>query len=129
MPRVKGRIRAEGGEDGRPSEEGLLVRSKNSWPCHVALAVDTFLEAHERVLKALHWGFTHGFLRMFAKSRSLGSAERLLRDMVPKMALHERVVNTVLGLHPRVAPGVGRETFTFTGEASVARNGVHDGCT
>ena len=69
VPRVKGIIRAEGGEEGRPSEEDLPVRSKNSWPCLVAPAVDTLPEADERVVKTLHWGYTHGLLRTFTQSQ------------------------------------------------------------
>ena len=134
---MKGRIRAEGGEEGRPSEEDLLVRSnsnsnsnlKNSWPCHVAPAVGTLLEAHERVVKTLCWGYTHGLLRTFAKSRSLGPAKRSLRSMVTTIALHERVVNTLRGLHSRFAPDLYPEPIAWSSKAFVAKHGVHNGST
>ena len=74
VPCVGGVARAEEGEKGRPSEEGVLVRSEHLWSGRVVPAVDTLLEAYERVVKTLRWGYTHGLPRTFAKSRSLGPA-------------------------------------------------------
>ena len=73
--------------------------------------MDTLLEAHERVVKTLRWGYTHGLLRAFTKRHPHGPAKRSLRSMVTTMALHERVVNTLLGLHSRVAPNVYQEPY------------------
>ena len=42
---------------------------------------------------------------------------------------YERVVNTSLGLHLRVAPKVCQEPASCSGKAFAAKNGVHDGST
>ena len=76
---VGGEVCNEEGEEGRPSEEDVLVRSNNSWPGHVAPAVESLLEAYERVVKALRWGYNHEMPRKIAKSRPLAPAMRSLR--------------------------------------------------
>ena len=67
--------------------EDVLVRSNNPRLSNVAPAMDTLLEAYERV------------------------------------------INTSLGLHSRVAPKVCQEPVSWSGKAFAAKNGVHDGST
>ena len=78
---------------------------------------------------ALRWGYTQRLLRTFDKSRPHGPEERTLRSMLPAMALHERVVNTLLGLQSWAAPNACQEPLLWSGKALMAKHGVHDGST
>ena len=47
--------------------------------------------------------------------------------MVSAMALHERVLYTLLGLHLRVAPNLYQEQLSWPGKIFVAKHGAQDG--
>ena len=71
-------------------------------------------------------GYTYGLLRTPSQSRPHGWAKHSVRSKVSTMALHERFVNTILGLHPRGAPNVCQEPFSWSGIAFVAKHSSYD---
>ena len=75
---------------------------------------------------ALCWNYTNGLLRTVTRSHYCVPAKRSLRSMVPMLALQEQVVNTLLGLHSRVAPKLYQKPLSWSGKAFVAKHGAPD---
>ena len=95
--------------------EDVLVRSNNSRLGHVAPAVDTLLEAYERVVNT-----SLGLHPQVAPNVCQEPVSWSLRNMVSTVALHDRVVNNFLGPHPQVAPSLYQAPSLWPGKAFVA---------